>query len=201
MGPAAGVTPTTKSEDHAPASWAGFGKWLAALVASAALLYWFLDPPVRHPPGVLVPEAPRQNLMAGITLADTPEYRVTALASFSARGLLLGRERYWWDRGSRLSPVDFVLGWGPMSDQSVIDRLIITQGRRWFQWRPKGRRLPIPEADIIAHSANMHLIPADAEVRSRLLRIRPGSVVSLSGYLVLVEGKDGSRWRSSLSRT
>lgn len=201
MGPPAEVSQSAKSGDQAPASWAGFGKWLAALAAAAAMLYWFLDPAIRHPPGALVPEAPRQSLTAGITLLDTPAYRVTALASFSARGLVLRRKRYWWDRGSKLSPVDFVLGWEAMSDQSVVDKLSITQGRRWYQWRPRGGRLPLPAADIIAHSANMHLIPADAEVRSRLLGVRRGSVVSLTGYLVLVEGKDGSRWRSSLSRT
>ncbi|MFB3779653.1 MAG: hypothetical protein ACE141_18690 [Bryobacteraceae bacterium] len=179
----------------------GFGKWLAALVTLGASLYWFVDPGIRHPPGVLAPDDPRQTLTTGFTLADHPAYRITALAHFSVRGLVLHTERYWWDRGSEVSPVDFALGWGRMSDQSVIDRLSITQGRRWYQWRPKDRQPPLPVEEIISHSANMHLIPADPTVRRQMLSVGRGRVVSLSGYLVLVEGKDGSRWRSSLSRT
>lgn len=128
-------------------------------------------------------------------------YRITALADFSIRALVLHTERYWWDRGADLSPVDFAVGWGAMSDQSVIDHLVITQGRRWYQWSPKDRQPPLPVPEIISHSANMHLIPADASVRSGLLAVRRGSIVDLSGYLVLVQGKDGSSWRSSLSRT
>ena len=112
-----------------------------------------MDPGMRHPPGVLVPDEPRQSLTAGLTLLNTPAYRITALADFSARGLVLHTERYWWDRGSELSPVDFALGWGAMSDQSVIDRLTITQGRRWYQWRPRDRRPPLPVPEIISHSA------------------------------------------------
>lgn len=47
----------------------------------------------------------------------------------------------------------------------------------------------------------MHLIAADAAVDATLDRIREGHIVSLSGYLVNVEGDDGWRWRSSLRRT
>lgn len=194
-------TPQTSRIREAIGVWSGFGRWLIALGATAAFLYWFMDPGMRHPPGVLVPDEPRQSLTAGLTLLNTPAYRITALADFSARGLVLRTERYWWDRGSELSPVDFALGWGAMSDQSVIDRLSITQGRRWYQWRPRDRHPPLPVPEIISHSGNMHLIPADPAVRSRLLAVRRGLVVNLSGYLVLVEGKDGSRWRSSMSRT
>jgi hypothetical protein len=175
-------------------------KWLFILAAVAGLLYWFADPGISHVPGVLVPEEPRQSLTAGHVLLDNTDNRITALADFSVRGLVLGTERYWLGRESELSPVDFALGWGAMSDPGVIDRLLITQGRRWYQWRPRDRQFPLPEGEIVSHSANMHLIPADSAVRDRLLAVRRGSIVSLSGYLVLVEGKDGSRWRSSLSR-
>jgi hypothetical protein len=176
-------------------------KWLVLPAALAAFLTWYVDPGIRHPPGVLAPDEPRQSLAAGFTLLDNADYRVTALADFYVKALVLGVERYWWDRGSALSPVDFAVGWGRMSDQSVIDRLSITQGRRWYQWRPRDRQFPIPVAEIISHSANMHLIPADSAVRKRLLKVGRGSIVGISGHLVLVEGKDGSRWRSSLSRT
>jgi hypothetical protein len=62
------------------------------------------------------------------------------------------------------------------------------------------KEFPIPRRDIEIHSANMHMIPATAEVERQLLRVRPGQVVALMGYLVEVRGRDGFRWRSSLTR-
>jgi hypothetical protein len=46
-------------------------------------------------------------------------YRLSLLASFDIRARVIASERYWFDRGSALSPVDLVLGWGAMSDSTV----------------------------------------------------------------------------------
>jgi hypothetical protein len=94
--------------------------------------------------------------------------------------------------------VDLALGWGPMSDESALERIDISQSGRFYFWHVK--EFPIPRRDIEIHSANMHMIPATAEVERRLLRVRPGQVVALTGYLVEVRGSDGFRWRSSLTR-
>jgi len=47
----------------------------------------------------------------------------------------------------------------------------------------------------------MHLIPATAHVERLLKNVRPGQIVSFSGYLV--EARDASGWniRSSLTRS
>ena len=56
------------------------------------------------------------------------------------------------------------VGFGCMitSDQSVIDRLEISQSGRWYQY--KARVLPLPQKVIAASSSNMHMIPADDDV-------------------------------------
>jgi hypothetical protein len=174
--------------------------WALAFVALLLLYYALSDSGIRRPPGVLVPDEPRQTLP---TRGPWPSngYRITPLAGFSMRGLVLHKERYWMDRGADLSPVDLALGWGPMSDQSIVDQLDLSQGGRFYRWSPKQRRPPIPIGEIASHSANMHMIPATPEVKRRLLQARQGTIVTLDGELVLVEGKDGFRWRSSLSRT
>jgi hypothetical protein len=74
----------------------------------------------------------------------------------------------------------------------------ITQGRRFYYWSV--REFPIPREEIERSSANMHLVPADDAVAKRLKSVRKGDIVSLSGYLIAVEGDDGFRWRSSLTR-
>ena len=69
-------------------------------------------------------------------------------------------ERYWLGREAQLSPVDLSVGWRLMSDQTVLDQLEIYRGYRMLYWRPKSSQWPAPHADITAHVANMHMIPA-----------------------------------------
>jgi hypothetical protein len=96
--------------------------------------------------------------------------------------------------------MELTLGWRLMSDRTVLDQLEIYRGCRMFYWRPKGSQRPAPHADITAHVANMHMIPARDEIASGLKALRPGSLIDLRGFLVPAEGVDGWSWRSSLSR-
>jgi hypothetical protein len=111
---------------------------------------------------------------------------------------VLGVERYRFDRAAQLSPVDFALGWGPMSDSRVLDAITIQQRDRWYFW--SASQLPVAEGEITTHSGNMHMIPANAAVERRLLSVRAGQLVELRGQLVRADGPDGWHWVSSLSR-
>jgi hypothetical protein len=117
------------------------------------------------------------------------------------RARVLSTERYWFDGASSVSPVDFAVGWGPMSDQRVIDKIGFGQSGRWYRYWPEGRDFPIPAPDVVSHTANMHMIPADKEMLKVLRSVRRGDRISLAGYLVLVESKSGWKWDTSLSRT
>ena len=59
---------------------------------------------------------------------------------------------------------------------------------------------PIPRREIETNSANMHLIPANKEIESKVKRVRRGDVVEFSGSLIRVDANDGWRWVSSLTR-
>ena len=52
-----------------------------------------------------------------------------------------------------------------------------------------------------SHVANMHLIPATPEIASQFKMAVHGQIVTMSGYLVRVDAKDGFHWISSMSRT
>jgi len=47
----------------------------------------------------------------------------------------------------------------------------------------------------------VHVVPADDGVRNSIEWTRTGRTVTLSGYLIEVEGPGMTKWRSSLSRT
>ena len=126
-------------------------------------------------------------------------FTLTPVASFNLEARVLCKERYYWGRESTLAPIDFAFGWGPMAHESVLKGMKISQSNRWYHYRYK--EPPIVESEIISHSSNMHLIPANSEVYKNIKKARPGQLVRLRGYLVNVTASDGWYWNSSLSRT
>jgi len=159
----------------------------------------WLGRPLHPAPGVLVPEEPLQG-----PVEDGPwEFRgnrIVPLAEFEIRARVLSRERYRWDPGAKLCPLDLALGWGPMSDSAVLDRITITQSDRWYHWRTSSSP-PIPMGEISSHSANMHMIPSTPGIERTLKNFRVGQIVNLKGKLVRVEGPGGFRWNSSTTRS
>jgi len=96
-----------------------------------------------------------------------------------------------------LVPTDFAVGWGAMSDSAVLDSIEISQANRFYFWRT--RTWPVSREVIERHSANWHVIPASEAVRDTLDRLRAGSVVTLEGQLVDIEGREAGMV-TSLSR-
>ncbi|NTW85073.1 MAG: hypothetical protein HGB30_02785 [Holophagaceae bacterium] len=170
---------------------------LVAVVGLAGLLFWN-DRPVAQRPGVLAPAEPLQTEPAPGNPWSHRGFKLTSLAQFQLKARVLGRERYRFDRGADLSPVDLALGWGPMSDTRVLEAFTIRQQDRFYYW--SAAHMPIPAGEVISHSANMHLIPATEALGKRLLGARVGQLVELRGQLIRAEGKDGFTWVSSLTR-
>lgn len=172
---------------------------LAGLALIVLLGGWALWPPgpVSTPPGVLAEEAPVQTTCDPQTW-EVNGYKLSALAAFSMKARVLSTDRYHFDRESDLVPEDVAFGWGQMSDRRILDQLDISQSGRWYHW--SCQEFPISRGNIETHSANMHLIPADAEVRHTILSLRRGQVVSLEGFLVRADSPDGWHWISSLTR-
>lgn len=157
---------------------------------------------VLHAPGILVREEPVQTSISGTPpVFQKNGYTLTAQARYRIRGRLLHRERYYSDASSGISPLDFGLGWGPMSDSSVLSQMEFTQSARFLNWRWSTPEPPIPFSIINSHASNTHLIPKDGQVFDALNTMREGQIVELSGYLVGVQGPGGFVWNGSLTRT
>lgn len=168
-----------------------------ALAGGVALALW-PERAIRHPPGETAPDPPEQELLEETPVWMRGDYMLTALATYRIRARVLGRERYYLDDESELSPIDLVLGWGPMSDQAVVDAIDIDQGFRAYTWWTDAA--PVPFREIELSSANVHILPANDAIEDEVLDLDSGELVELSGYLVQVEGDDGWKWKTSLTR-
>ena len=169
-------------------------------IALAFVVYFYLHRPITYPSGVLIESEPEQIAMSSGEQVDYGDYKLKVLARFSLDARILHRKVYGYDRESKLVPVDLAVGWGPMSDQAVLDRLKITQSMR-FYWYEYQLPPPIPREQIVSHSTNLHVIPATPAVASFCKSLRQGELVHLEGELVEATGPEIAAWRSSLSRT
>jgi len=177
----------------------GMKRWLFGIIVLVAAWNWWPQGSITRSPGVLAAVAPVQSGLEGtVPKLAKAGYEIQALARFALEARVLGVERYRFDRGADLSPVDLALGWGRMSDTSVLDRIEISQDGRFYYWRAE--QYPIPREEIDTSSANMHMVPANERVAYQLKSVRRGHVVRLAGYLIEARGTDGWRWKSSLTR-
>ena len=175
-------------------------KLLVALAIFAAVLVYFFYPEkvITYPPGVTAPSPPKQTNLTVEKKWTVEEFTIEALAKYDVKARVLSRDNYSLGKESDLSPFDLALGWGPMSNQSVIDKIDISQRDRWYFWQAD--ILPIPRNEITLNSANTHIIPKDEDVKDEFDKVYKGSLIEMKGYLVKVTTAKGWTWKSSLRR-
>jgi hypothetical protein len=161
---------------------------------------WFANRPVHPPDGVLAPGEPQQIEDSANTKEQMSRWTLTVRAHYRITARILALERYRFDALASLVPEDLALGWGPMSDNRVLQTVDISQSDRFYYWHVSPNTV-ISRNVIIEHSANTHVIPANPAVAGQLSHLRRGQVVTLDGELV--DGvRDDGRWiNTSLVRT
>jgi hypothetical protein len=153
--------------------------------------------PIDQPPGVLVIGEPLQEATRAAPF-HLGEFELTPQADYDIEARVLSTETYSIGTDARLSPIDFAVGWGPMSDSAVLSHFRVRQGGRFFTIYPDEQAIDLDTA--LLGAANMHLIPATDRVRQQLEHTRVGSVVRLRGQLVNIAGPSGYHWNTSLTR-
>jgi hypothetical protein len=161
--------------------------------------HWNANRPVRAPDGVLAEGEPQQAMIPERQLQMGP-WTLTVRATYQIKARVLARESYHFDAMSDLVPEDLALGWGPMSDNSVLRTIDISQSNRFYYWRASSAT-QLARETIISHSANTHVIPQTRAIARELAHLRPGEVVTLSGELVDAVRDDGRSIKTSLVRT
>jgi hypothetical protein len=173
------------------------GPLICAALVAFGIWRWYSQRDIERAPGVLAAEAPWQDEIRAGSGIERLGFRLIPRADFSATVRVLRREDYSRGPLADLVPTDFAVGWGPMSDSSVLANIQISQGNRFYYWRTD--TWPIERRDIEVHSANWHVIPENPSVEDALTKVRAGSLVELRGRLVDIEGKEGGM-RTSLTR-
>ncbi len=157
------------------------------------------EPSVTLGPGVMAPGVPKQNNGRSSINTSIGNYEIKGVATFDLTAKVLAKKNYRSGREADLSPTDLALGWGNMSDESILEKIQISQSGRFYRWRVES--FPIPRREIETYSANMHLIPANDSAKKSIKRIRQGDIIRLSGDLVKVKSKtDSWRWNTSKTR-
>jgi hypothetical protein len=176
--------------------------WIVLLIAVLWKAWGQWEHRAIHPAdGVIAPDEPLQTDANGAPVIVLGRWTLTPRATYDITARILGREDYRFDPIAGLAPLDLALGWGPMSDNRVLKAFKISQGARFYSWRPVTESLPIDLGEVTQYSANTHIIPADDAVAAKLARLRlGGQVVHLTGLLVDGARDDGMTIRTSLTR-
>jgi hypothetical protein len=168
------------------ASWNGWDRWTHR---------------ARNPPdGQIAEREPLQTDVPSEPVISRGRWTLKPRAHYDITARILSTERYRFDPLAALVPEDLALGWGPMSENRVLQTLDISQSGRFYWWRPHSDS-PVSHDIVITHSANTHVIPADSTVKRQLERLRVGEVVRLTGTLVDGTRDDGAWIHTSLSRS
>jgi hypothetical protein len=152
--------------------------------------------------GALVYQAPLQKNLPQLPYTfKTKGAIMVPEALFDISGVVLGKKRYLPFGDYHFAPWDIGMGWGPMSNPSLMSNVTFWQAGRSMHFR-HAEDSPITKVRIVPSFANMHIVPANATVRKNIKLIRKGDIVRMTGFLVnVVDGLDVHKTSKSRSDT
>jgi hypothetical protein len=132
---------------------------------------------------------------------DGYDIAITQKASYTVRGVVVGRENYHSGWNSLISPADVALCWGKLAENGAYKKLKWSQGNRWYFWRA-GDDFGYNNDFVAGYSSNNHLIPATSNLEKAVKSLKVGDSVEMTGHLVDVAATKNSQtywWNSSTS--
>jgi hypothetical protein len=127
-------------------------------------------------------------------------YRVIPRFRWDESARVVGARAYRFGAAGRLLPEDLALAWGPLLEQPFAGKISYSQFARFYFWRTRDGSLD--RGTIVSHSANTHIRPATARLKSAVRCVSAGDAVRLEGWLVDVAGIDDPdfHWATSTTR-
>lgn len=142
----------------------------------------------------------QNNYISSVRLKEEDGVEINAIADFEVHARVLSAEGYMFDKGAKFSPVDLALGWREMARDDFISDIRITQSNRFYYWYTENAAKFAEKSKIIENSANMHMVPSNGDIESRLKKINKDNLVYIKGKLVKISTDKGWYWNSSTTR-
>lgn len=173
---------------------------LMVLIVVGLLFYSFRTPAL--PDIGALPQPVQTELKKPIELKAPDGFQITATDEYSIDALIVSKTRYHIGKECQLSPVDFALAWGPITQKHYLDHIKFSQDGRWYYYKYDVADTNLTAEFIRDNSANTHIVPEpdNVSLRDFLLSLKRGDTVHLKGYLVRISAKDGWHWGSSRTR-
>lgn len=141
----------------------------------------------------------QKNIKDGVPFKHKDFY-ITPLADYSITGIVISTKRYFFDPTSSISPIDIAIVWKKMSVADIIKEFKFKHRRRAIIYATKKDYWPIMEKEVKTCISNNHCIPANKQIKKKLLKIKQYDLVKIKGQLVKAEKPGLDPWESSLSR-
>ena len=145
------------------------------------------------------------ELAASITLEHADMiWQMFPQAEYRIAARVLQSTRY-DDWQAVFTPIDLALGWGKIGEPPIDKWIDWQQSERWYYYRLHRRlgKTPFPRDYVVQHSANVHVIPANANIAAGLQYLQVNDLVFMEGMLVNVEVNNGytvRKYSTSLTR-
>lgn len=111
-------------------------------------------------------------------------------ADYRITGRVVSKRHYFMDWFSKLSPVDLAIAWGPLATKKYDPFVTFSHTDRFYNYHYSAD-MPDDPSVIATHSANEHLIPANAHIAKALKSVDVDEILEIEGYLVNVEASNG----------
>jgi hypothetical protein len=181
--------------------WRLGGITLVALVCLYGGFQFWMHSPLNTKEGILAEKDPVQVMLPQPQRMKYKTAWVDKVAQYHITARVLHTASSWMDPAAAISPMDVGLGWGDFSDKKVVNEFEIGQTDRHLFITPKSLSAYKAVERLGSKLANVHTIPANAQVAQQLGWLRPGQVIEAKGYLVNLHLPTGQTFQTSLSRT
>lgn len=151
--------------------------------------------PIERGPGEIAPNDPVIEHNLWKETFNYENYTISPVRRIDTQARILSQKRFFFDNKAGISPYDYVIGWGPMSDERNLNEVEISQNNRSFEIEMK--KPPLPMSEMKNHIALLHAVPANSFVADDLKRTRVGHIVTIKGYIVDIKQSQGWMWKSS----
>lgn len=144
-------------------------------------------------PGMLAGGSPVVTQADLHTFSDG-DFQFQVISHYEADARVLNASKYYFDRMSRISPMDLAIGWDNLSDEAFINAIDFSITERELEWQTHVST--IDQNEIENSTELLHIIPKNRQIKEALKTVKIGDIVTLSGYLVNVKSATGLTWNS-----